>query len=1137
MTIQQVSLSDKYDLSKQTVLLNGTQALVRLLLAQQARDAHAGLNTAGFCTGYRGSPLGAVDFQMRRAARELAKANIVFQEGLNEDLAATAIWGTQQAELRGDGKYDGVFGLWYGKGPGVDRSGDVMRHSNMAGTSVHGGVIMAMGDDHTGESSTVLHQSDWAMVDASMPVISPAGVQEILDYGHYGYALSRYSGLWVGLKTMKDTIEVTSVVDADPHRMSFKTPKDDLPQGGLNIRLVDTPTDQEYRLLNYKIAAAERFARENRIDRRVLGQRGAKIGIAAAGKNWLDVAHAMASLGIDQQAACALGITTYKIVQTWPLDKQSFAEWADGLDVVIIVEEKRKLIEPQAKDTLFHDRNGRRVYGEKWGDQTLFASHGALDPVDIAEKLGLIFLAEGCANKSVSDAIVRLQQVKSSENAPDIAARLPYFCAGCPHNSSTKVPEGSRAYAGIGCHFMAQWMDRSTLGFTHMGAEGANWIGESHFTHQGHVFQNIGDGTYNHSGIQAIRAAVAAGTTMTYKILFNDAVAMTGGQGNDGGLSAPRIARELQAMGIEHIALVYDDKEDIDFNAFPSGLDVKDRTHLMDVQTKMAQTTGVSAILYVQTCAAEKRRRRKRGQFPDPDQRIFINTDICEGCGDCGVQSNCVAITPVDTELGRKRQIDQSACNKDFSCVNGFCPSFVTLHGAVVKKPEKTTLSIPNLPQPDVPQIADNATFNVVITGVGGTGVVTLGAILAQAAQIQGKGAGMMEMAGLAQKGGAVHIHCRLANSPNDISAIRVAAGECDALIGGDLVVSAGSKTLYLTNSPRTKAVVNNHDVITGDFTRDRNFQIPNDQLELKLQARLGENVAFFDTSQLASQILGDAIYGNMVLMGAAWQSGLIPLSQDAIFAAIELNGAGVDGNKLAFDLGRWCVVDRAAVMGLIPQSGTVAELPKTLDQKIEFRAEHLADYQNEKLSQRYRAFVNRFENNDLKQAVAVNYHKLLSYKDEYEVARLHLHTMTKAQDQFSDIKSIEFHLAPPILSTIGTDGRPKKRKFGPAMLRMFSLLARLKLLRGTPLDVFGYTKERRMERELIRDYERDMIWALDHLSDTTLPDIIALASLPNDIRGFGPVKEAAVRKSRELRQTLLQRISQPDDPHRHAAE
>lgn len=624
---------------------------------------------------------------------------------------------------------------------------------------------------------------------------------------------------------------------------------------------------------------------------------------------------------------------------------------------------------------------------------------------------------------------------------------------------------------------------------------------------------------------------------MTYKILFNDAVAMTGGQGNDGGLSAPRIARELQAMGIEHITLVYDDKEDIDFNAFPSGVQVKERRDLMDVQTKMAQTKGVSTILYVQTCAAEKRRRRKRGQFPNPDQRIFINTDICEGCGDCGVQSNCVAITPVDTEFGRKREIDQSACNKDFSCINGFCPSFVTLHGAVLKKPEQAMMSIPELPQPTVPQIGDNATFNLVITGVGGTGVVTLGAILAQAAQIEGKGAGMMEMAGLAQKGGAVHIHCRLANSPDDITAIRVAAGECDALIGGDLVVSAGAKTLYLTAANRTRAVINNHDAVTGDFTRNPNFHIPNDQLELKLQARLGEDITFLDTSQLASQLLGDAIYGNMVLMGAAWQSGSIPLSKDAIFQAIELNGAGVDENKRAFDLGRWYVTDRKAVLGLIPQTSAVIELPKTLDEKIEFRAKQLADYQNEKLARRYRQFVDQFQQPELKKAVALNYHKLLAYKDEYEVARLHLQTMTKAQTQFSDINSVEFHLAPPILTGTGADGRPKKRKFGPAMIRVFGLLVRLKLLRGTVLDVFGYTEERRMERELIRQYERDMIWALDHLSETTLPHIIALASLPDGIRGFGPVKEAAVRKTRVLRQQLLDRISQPEDTHQHAAE
>src|SRR6056300_969892 len=985
MTIQQVSLSDKYDLTKQTVLLNGTQALVRLMLAQQARDAGAGLNTAGYCTGYRGSPLGAVDFQMRRAARELAQANIVFQEGLNEDLAATALWGAQQAELRGDGKYDGVFGLWYGKGPGVDRSGDVMRHANMAGTSANGGVIMAMGDDHTGESSTVLHQSDWAMVDASMPVISAAGVQEILDYGHYGYALSRYSGLWVGLKTMKDTIEVTSVVDADHHRMSFKTPKDDLPQGGLNIRLVDTPTDQEYRLLNYKIAAAERFARENRIDRRVLGQRGAKIGIAAAGKNWVDVAHAMVSLGIDQQAACALGITTYKIVQTWPLDKQSFAEWADGLDVVIIVEEKRKLIEPQAKDTLFHDRNGRRVYGEKWGDQTLFGSHGALDPIDIAEKLGLIILAEGCANKSVSDAVVRLQQVKSSENAPDIAARLPYFCAGCPHNSSTKVPEGSRAYAGIGCHYMAQWMERDTLGYTHMGAEGANWIGESLFSKRDHVFQNIGDGTYNHSGIQAIRAAVAAATNITYKILYNDAVAMTGGQGNDGGLDAPRIARELQAMGVKKLVVVYDDKEDLDLAAFPIDIEKHERANLMTVQKELREINGVSAIVYVQTCAAEKRRRRKRGLFPDPDKRIFINTDVCEGCGDCGVQSNCVAITPVETELGRKRAIDQSACNKDFSCVNGFCPSFVTLPEATPKKKVRNNFELPDLPNPTVPTIPAGETFNIIDTGVGGTGVVTIGALLAQAAQIDGKGAGMMEMAGLAQKGGAVHVHCRIANSPEDNSAIRVATGECDALIGGDLVVSSGAKTIGLTSTGRTGAVVNDHEIVTGDFTRDTEFKIPNDRLRLTLEARIKDKLVLLDATKLAEDLLGDSIYSNMIVFGAAWQMGFIPLGHSALYEAITLNGAKVEQNQRAFEVGRWAAAYPEDAQKLI--ASKVVTLPEKGAEKITYRVDHLRSYQSNRLAKRYQKFLDKFDNERLRVAVALGYHKLLSYKDEYEVA------------------------------------------------------------------------------------------------------------------------------------------------------
>src|SRR6056297_1210064 len=885
MTKAEITLNDRFDLTKSPVLLNGTQALVRLMLMQKARDVANGLNTAGYVTGYRGSPLGAVDMQMTRAAKELASAGITFQPGLNEDLAATALWGTQQAELRGEGKYDGVFGLWYGKGPGVDRSGDVMRHANMAGTSPHGGVLMAMGDDHTGESSTVCHQSDWAMVDAYMPVLSPAGVQEILDYGLYGFALSRFAGVWCGLKTMKDTVEVTSVVDGRPDRMQFVTPEFDMPEGGLNIRLLDTPQLQEARVIDHRRFAAEAFAKANKIDKRVWGKPGAKIGFVAAGKNWLDLQHALALLGINEAEAERLGLTTYKVGQTWPLDMKGFHDWAEGLDLIVVVEEKRKLIEVQIKEAIFDDRQGRRVYGWHKGGGAgsmhgpeLFPTRGALDPIWIAEKLGEILIEEGRGTDAVKAGLSSLAEARAGDNAEEIAARLPYFCAGCPHNSSTKVSEGSRAYAGIGCHYMVQWMDRETTGFTHMGAEGANWIGESLFSKTPHVFQNIGDGTYNHSGVQAIRGALAAGTTITYKILYNDAVAMTGGQKNDGGLGPQQIAAELRAMGVKHLAVVYDEKEEVDLKSFPQDIEFAERSDLQTVQDKFAKVPGVSAIVYIQTCAAEKRRRRKRGQFSDPDKRVFINTDVCEGCGDCGVQSNCVSIVPKDTELGRKRAIDQSSCNKDFSCLKGFCPSFVTLEGAQTKKAATAEITLPDMPEPRLPEI--NGTWNMVITGVGGTGVVTVGAVLAQAAQIAGKGAGMMEMAGLAQKGGAVHIHLRLADTPEDIDAIRVATGEAHALIGGDLVVSAGAKTLGLTAPERTGAVVNSHEIITGDFTRDTEFSLPTDQLQIALEARLKDKLAFFDASELARVTLGDSIFSNMMLLGAAWQRGLVPLSQ-----------------------------------------------------------------------------------------------------------------------------------------------------------------------------------------------------------------------------------------------------------------
>jgi len=1135
---QDVSLFDRYDLEKSPVLLNGTQALVRLMLMQKARDTAAGLNTGGYVSGYRGSPLGAVDMMMARAGDVLGAADIQFQLGLNEDMAATALWGTQQAELRGEGKFDGVFGLWYGKGPGVDRTGDVMRHANFAGTSPNGGVLMAMGDDHTGESSTTLHQSDWAMVDAYMPVLSPAGVQEIMDYGLYGYALSRYAGVWVGLKLMKDTVEATSVVDGDPARLQFVTPDIPLPDDGLNIRLVDDRVPQESRMIDHKRYAAEAFARANKIDKRVWGKPGAKIGFVAAGKNWLDLVHALALLGIDEAEAERLGITTYKVGQTWPLDTLSFGEWAEGLDLIVVVEEKRKLIEVQIKEAIFDTRDGRRVYGAFRGDvmengrrAELFPTRWCLDPIMIAEKIGGILIDEGRESDCVKSGLQALDVAKKADNAQEIAARLPYFCSGCPHNSSTKVPEGSRAYAGIGCHFMAQWMDRETMGYTHMGGEGANWVGEAPFSTRDHVFQNLGDGTYNHSGVQAIRFALMSKANITYKILYNDAVAMTGGQGNDGGLTADQIARELVAMGVRNVALVYDEKEDLDLSLFPKELQRYERAEMQSVQVKFSKYKGVSAILYVQTCAAEKRRRRKRGTFPDIDKRVFINTDICEGCGDCGVQSNCVSIVPVATELGRKRAIDQSSCNKDFSCLKGFCPSFVTVEGAKIRKEATASVDVGHLPAPSLPVIT--GTHNIVITGVGGTGVVTIGAVLAMAAHLDGKGAGMMEMAGLAQKGGAVHIHCRLANAPEDINAIRVATGECDALIGGDLVVSAGAKTLGLMKPGSSGAVVNGHEIVTGDFTRDTEFTIPSDRLELALQARLQDRLHMFDASDLAKALLGDTIFSNMMIFGAAWQMGFVPLSHEAILRAIELNGAAADKNSQAFEYGRWAVLNVDAAQRLT--RGNVVELPKTLDEKIAYRADQLVAYQGKRLAKRYHKMLGRFDDARLREAVAKGYHKLLAYKDEYEVARLLLETEVKAKAEFDGDVRLSYHLAPPMLAKMGPEGRPVKREFGARSMWMFRLLARMKRLRGTPLDPFGRTAERRMERALIKQYEGDMA-ALVHVGPDRLDAAVAIAELPLQIRGFGPVKLASEVKAAKRREELLMAL-RADKTTRQAAE
>ena len=1136
MSDKKPRLADRFELSCSNVLLNGTQALVRLVLEQAFRDRRAGINTAGYVTGYRGSPLGAVDFQMERAKSKLEQAQVLFAPAINEDLAATALWGTQQAELRGEGRHDGVFGLWYGKGPGVDRSGDVLRHANRAGTSRYGGVVMAMGDDHTGESSTTLHQSEFALMDSYIPIVSPAGVQELIDYGLYGYALSRFSGSWVGLKCVKETVESTATIDGDPDRLSIRIPDFELPAGGLNIRLHDTPRAQEARMIDFKRPALEAFWRENRLDRRILGRPGAKIGFVSAGKSWLDLAHAVELLGLEEADARLLGLTTYKVGMTWPLDRSSLLEWAEGLELIVVVEEKRKLVEFQVREALSSVGSGIRVIGRH--DETgaeIFPTKYALEPVSIARRLGGILEAEGRIAEEQSGRLARLRQLAGTSNSEDIARRLPYFCSGCPHNSSTRLPDGSRAYAGIGCHYMVQWMDRDTIGFTHMGGEGANWIGEAPFSTRDHVFQNMGDGTYNHSGLMAIRAAVAANANMTFKILFNDAVAMTGGQRNDGELTAAQIAHELIAFGVKDTVLVYDDKEDIDFAEFPAGIARYERTELDAVQRRLREVKGVSAIVYVQTCAAEKRRRRKRGTFPDIDKRVFINTEVCEGCGDCSVQSNCVSIVPVDTWLGTKRAIDQSSCNKDFSCLKGFCPSFVTVEGARAKRRKTLDLNLSSLPEPNIPEI--DGTWNVVVTGIGGTGVVTIGAVLTMAAHLDGKGAAMIEMAGLAQKGGEVCIHCRIADRQQDISAIRVAVGEANCIVGGDLVVSAGSEILALAAGGRTGASINDHETITGEFTRRPGFRIPGERLRQRMAATLdADRVGFLDSTILAQRVLGDSIYSNMVVFGHAWQSGLLPLTRDAIESAIELNGAAVESNLKAFALGRWSALNAVETRELVSEASTPTEGAAADAEQL--REAHLVEHTGLHLAARWRALLERCPNDELRAAVAEGYHRVLAVKDEYEVARLHLATDARARDEFDGDIRLRFHLAPPIMSRTGPDGRPVKKEFGPWMLTVFRLLARLKWLRGTPLDPFRYSRDRRLQRDLRTQYEQDIHEILEQFETGDFEAALELARLPLEIKGYGPVWETNYEIAMARRQALLEAFrSGPGGGMRMAAE
>ncbi len=1181
--LESVQLDDKYTLETGRAWMSGIHALVRLPMMQRVRDAQARLNTAGFVSGYRGSPLGGVDQNMWKAAKYLKAHHVEFQPGINEDLAATAVWGTQQVNLFPGAKYDGVFGMWYGKGPGVDRCGDVFKHANAAGTSRHGGVLVVAGDDHPAKSSTLPHQSDHILKACMIPALFPSSVQEVLDYGLHGWAMSRYAGVWVGMKCITDIVEVSASVDVDPHRVKILLPEDfQLPADGLNIRLPDTPLQQEARLLDYKLYAALAYARANGLNRELwqVSKRDARFGIMTSGKAYLDTQQALSDLGLTEDVCRRIGLRLFKVGMVWPLESTGTQQFAEGLDEILVVEEKRQVLEYQLKEELFSwIGSGKKIprvvgkFDDKDGGEWsvpqgnwLLPAHYEFSPAMVAKAIAARLLRFALPDDVRTGIEARLAFIRAREQAlarPRVVEeRKPWFCSGCPHNTSTRLPEGSRGMAGIGCHYMVRWMDRSTDVFTQMGGEGVPWLGQAPFTEEKHVFANLGDGTYFHSGLLAIRAAVAAKAPITYKILFNDAVAMTGGQPVDGPISVPMITRQVAAEGIEKIVVVTDDPDKYaDVADLASGVPVRHRDELDEVMRELRDHPGVSVLVYDQTCATEKRRRRKRGAYPDPARRVLINERVCEGCGDCSAKSNCLSVEPLETEFGRKRKINQSSCNKDFSCLKGFCPSFVTVEGGKLKKPRALAQDA-GAPDEDVPaprvQGLDQP-YGVFIAGVGGTGVVTIGQLLGMAAHLEGKGCSVLDMAGLAQKGGAVYSHVVLAGTPDRLLNTRVAMGEADLLLAGDLVVATSADAMARVSPGRTRVLLNGDTAPTAAFVSNPAWTLPGASLTADLREACGnENLATLDAAAMAVVLLGDAIYSNPLLMGYAWQKGWIPLSREALLRAIELNGQQVASNLAAFGWGRRAAHDPAGVAQLMANGGVplaepediieitrprapspVVDLKKPageLARVVAVRKAFLTQYQNAAYAQQYTDLVDKVAHAEREAtgtgrvalAVARYYFKLLAYKDEYEVARLYSdgEFVKRVGEQFEGNWKLRFHLAPPIFARRDKDGHLVKRSYGPGMLKVFRLLARMRFLRGSRFDPFGYTKERRAERELIREYRETMTAILAKLNRGNLDRAVALASVPEEIRGYGHVKEASMVRAEALREELLKEFT-----------
>ena len=1160
--LENVTLDDKYSLDVGRAFMSGVQALVKLPMLQRQRDALQGKNTAGFISGYRGSPLGTYDQALWKAKKYLHAQNIVFQPGVNEELAATALWGTQQLGFApaGSNKFDGVFGIWYGKGPGVDRCADVFKHANMAGTTPWGGVLAVAGDDHVAKSSTAAHQSDHIFKACGTPVFFPASVQDILDLGVHAFAMSRFSGIWSGMKTIQEIVESSATAVIDPERVKIVLPDFEMPAGGVHIRWPDDALSQEARLFDFKWYAALAYIRANRLNHNVLQGPNDRFGLIASGKAYNDTRQALLDLGLDDETCRRIGIRLHKVTVVWPLEAQATREFATGLQEILVVEEKRQVIEYQLKEELYNWRSDVRPVvlgkfneadegGGEWSvpnprASTLLRANADLNPSLIAKAIAQRLLKLGVDADIASRINAQLAIITAKEQAMSVsvvtADRQPWFCSGCPHNTSTKVPEGSRAMAGIGCHFMALWMDRSTAGFTQMGGEGTPWVGQQPFVNDQHIFANIGDGTYFHSGILAVRQSVAAGVNITYKILYNDAVAMTGGQPigeRSEGHTTLQIAQSMRAEGAKRIAIVTDEPEKYEGADLVADVNVYHRTLLDQVQREMREVKGCTVIIYDQTCATEKRRRRKRGTMVDPAVRVLINDLVCEGCGDCGVQSNCLSVEPLETEFGRKRTINQNTCNKDTSCLKGFCPSFVTVEGGQLKKKAKgvSRIALPDieLPLPTLPPTQH--AWGTVVAGVGGTGVITIGQLLGMAAHIEGKGIVTQDSAGLAQKGGATWSHVLIADNQDAIRTTRVSMAAADLIIGCDPIVSAGKETLQRMLQGRTHVALNAYSTPTAAFVKNANWQNPAEQCAADIANAVGlEGLSAFDANRVSAQVLGDTIFINPMLLGYAWQKGWVPLGHEALVRAIELNDVAVAQNIAAFEWGRHCAHHWNVVDTLLAPAQVVQfHKPQGVDALVAKREAFLTDYQNSSYAKRYSEVVARVQKAEaawsktsLSEAVARNLFKLMAYKDEYEVARLHTNTafLQKIGDMFEGDYTVNYHLAPPIISKTNEKGELQKQKFGPLMLTGFKLLKHLKVLRGTPLDIFGNTEEREMERALIGDYVASIDEVLAKLNANNHALALEIANLPDAIKGFGHVKARNVVATRSKWSGLMEK-------------